>query len=80
MTGDVVPADDRGLPVEEERGRAIVWKAFEIHSRVYGLVSIFLVVIWALTTFGGYFWPIWPIVSWGLALGIHAAATFHSRP
>ena len=31
----------------------------------YVSVSLLLVAIWALTGMG-YFWPVWPIVGWGL--------------
>jgi hypothetical protein len=27
-----------------------------------------LVLIWAVTSPGGYFWPIWPMMGWGVAL------------
>ena len=37
--------------------------------------------MWAVSG-GGYFWPIWPILGWGLALAAHAAAvrSVVSRP
>ena len=47
--------------------------ALVIHAVVYAAVNAMLVVIWAIT--GGSadgFWPIWPIVTWGAALAIHA--------
>jgi fatty acid desaturase len=31
-------------------------------------VSAMLVIIWALTG-AGYFWPVWPILGWGLCAG-----------
>jgi len=34
----------------------------------YVLVNMFLVLVWAATG-GGYFWPIWPILGWGLGVG-----------
>jgi Domain of unknown function (DUF1707) len=37
--------------------------------RVFAATSILLVAIWALTG-AGYFWPVWPILGWGVfALG-----------
>jgi Domain of unknown function (DUF1707)/2TM domain len=33
--------------------------------RAYVATSILLVAIWALTG-AGYFWPVWPILGWGL--------------
>jgi Domain of unknown function (DUF1707)/2TM domain len=37
------------------------------HVRLYVGVSIMLVAIWALTG-AGYFWPIWPILGWGIGV------------
>lgn len=34
----------------------------------YLAVSALLVAIWALTG-AGYFWPVWPILGWGLCVG-----------
>jgi hypothetical protein len=37
--------------------------------RAFAATSILLVAIWALTG-AGYFWPVWPILGWGVfALG-----------
>ena len=38
-----------------------------------GLVAL-LVTIWALTTPGGYFWPVWPAMGTGICLVGHVAA------
>jgi hypothetical protein len=35
------------------------------HVRSYVAVMLLLVAIWALTG-AGYFWPIWPILGWGI--------------
>ena len=49
---------------------------FRSHLTSYVLVNVALVVIWALTSgAGSYFWPIWPILGWGVAflpVGGHA--------
>jgi Domain of unknown function (DUF1707)/2TM domain len=37
------------------------------HVRAYLGVSLMLVVIWALTG-AGYFWPIWPMLGWGIGV------------
>jgi hypothetical protein len=34
----------------------------------FGLLSLVLIVIWAATNFGGYFWPVWPILGFMLAI------------
>jgi hypothetical protein len=42
------------------------------HLRSYLLVMALLVTIWLLTTPGGFFWPIWPMLGWGIGLASHA--------
>jgi hypothetical protein len=43
------------------------------HLLVYALVNAFLVVIWAVTTDAdGFFWPIFPIVGWGIGVVMNA--------
>jgi hypothetical protein len=37
------------------------------HVRAYVGVSVMLVAIWALTG-AGYFWPIWPMLGWGVGV------------
>jgi fatty acid desaturase len=46
---------------------------------VYLAVNALLVVVWAMGG-GGYFWPIWPIAGWGLAVAIHAWNVYGARP
>lgn len=41
---------------------------FAGHVIIYVLVNAFLVVIWAVTSGGGFFWPIFPIVGWGIGV------------
>jgi hypothetical protein len=48
-------------------------REFGEHLRVYVSIMALLVVIWALTGMG-YFWPIWPILGWGLGIVSHANA------
>ncbi len=46
---------------------------FREHLRSYLMVMALLVAIWALTG-AGYFWPIWPILGWGIGVASHASA------
>ena len=71
-----------GAPLRPRRpdpGRARARAAFQRHLFTYLWVNALLVVIWALTNFGGYFWPIWPMLGWGVGLGAHAFAVFGPR-
>jgi len=45
---------------------------FHAHLLVYVLVNAFLVVIWWMTTPNGFFWPVFPIVGWGIGVVMNA--------
>jgi hypothetical protein len=73
------PAAPRSAP-ESPRGRRHhrrhgAEKGFGAHATSYVLVMAFLVTIWLLTTPGGYFWPMWPMLGWGIGLASHGLAT-----
>ena len=44
------------------------------HVRSWLMLVALLVGIWALTTPGGYFWPVWPAMGTGICLAGHVAA------
>jgi hypothetical protein len=46
-------------------------RSFKAHATSYVLVIALLVTIWLLTMPGGYFWPIWPALGWGIGLASH---------
>jgi 2TM domain-containing protein len=50
---------------------------FAGHILVYTLVNTFLVVIWVLTDGHGFFWPIFPIVGWGIGVVMNAWDVWH---
>ncbi len=50
---------------------------FTSHLVVYLAVNTLLVVVWAMSG-SGYFWPVWPIVGWGIGVAMHAFETFRS--
>lgn len=45
---------------------------FSGHLLVYVLVNAFFVVIWAMTNPDGFFWPVFPIVGWGIGVALNA--------
>jgi uncharacterized protein DUF1707/2TM domain-containing protein len=51
--------------------RSVLW---------FGALAVFLVVIWAMTNFGGYFWPIWPILGFVITIGWQALNVYGPRP
>jgi hypothetical protein len=51
---------------------------FHAHLLVYGMVNAFLVVIWALTG-AHFFWPIFPMVGWGIGVVMNAWDVYRSE-
>jgi hypothetical protein len=45
---------------------------FSGHLLVFVLVNAFFVVIWAMTNPDGFFWPVFPIVGWGIGVVLNA--------
>jgi class 3 adenylate cyclase len=65
------------LPSKRERPasrrrRSGLEASVRIHLTTYLLVNLMLIGIWAAAG-AGYFWPIWPILGWGIGVGCHAA-------
>jgi uncharacterized membrane protein len=50
-------------------------REFRTHLVVYVAVNLFLVAIWAVTG-AEFFWPIFPMLGWGIGLAIHAWETY----
>jgi hypothetical protein len=46
-------------------------REFRTHLFIYLVVNAMLIGIWA-TTSGGYFWPIFPLLGWGVGIAGHA--------
>jgi hypothetical protein len=51
---------------------------FHAHLLVYALVNSFLVVIWAVTG-SGFFWPVFPMVGWGIGVVMNAWDVYHGE-
>jgi hypothetical protein len=67
---DELTRDDeelRRLAIERIRKRS----EFKAHVLAYVLVNAFLVAIWAVTG-ANFFWPIFPILGWGIGVAFNA--------
>jgi hypothetical protein len=83
------PANDRDSRREQRRERhrsrhghrRYGRGSLKAHAMSYALVMGFLVMIWLLTSpEHAYFWPIWPMMGWGIGLASHALAMLNRRP
>jgi hypothetical protein len=65
-----------GQSVDDIRARAVKAlkkrRDFYAHLLVYVLVNSFIVIIWAVTTRDTFFWPIFPMVGWGVGVVMNA--------
>ena len=55
--------------------RVFLKKAIQWHMIIFLIINAFLCVIYYLATPGGYFWPRWSILGWGIGLILHIAVT-----
>jgi hypothetical protein len=89
-TGDELERARAGLPgawlaerrraEAAERRRELARRGLPAHALGWLALVALLVVIWALTTPGGYFWPVWPALGTGTCLvGQIAAARRPAR-
>jgi 2TM domain-containing protein len=72
-------------PHNEEELRAAAVRSvkekqdFRGHLVAYLLVNALLVGIWAVTG-ADFFWPIFPILGWGIGIAFHAWDVYGRRP
>jgi class 3 adenylate cyclase len=72
-------ADLPAPPRPPGRGRrSALETSVRIHFTTFLLVNLMLIGLWAASG-GGYFWPIWPILGWGIGVGCHAAPLLATR-
>jgi predicted membrane channel-forming protein YqfA (hemolysin III family) len=53
---------------------------FKTHLFIYVLVNAALVGIWAIATPDSLFWPIFPILGWGIGVAANAWEVFMRKP
>ncbi len=52
---------------------------FSTHVVIYVIVNAMLVGIWAVTG-AGFFWPVFPILGWGIGIGANAWDVYGRKP
>jgi hypothetical protein len=71
-------SDDRTLR-EQALTRLKKKRDFRAHIFMYVTVNVALIVIWAVSG-GDFFWPIFPILGWGVGLAANAWDVYGRRP
>ena len=72
-------AEDSNEFRELARARVRKRRDFTAHLVAYVIINAFLIGIWAITG-GGYFWPAWVLLGWGVGLVFNAWDVFFRRP
>ena len=78
------PEDDMTARRELAIKRIKAKNDFKIHLVVYLAVNAMLVAIWAFTNAGqpfpiGFFWPIFPMVGWGIGVVINGYVVYRGN-
>ena len=68
-------ADLRTRAMERVQRKREFWS----HLAAYVLVNVALIVIWAMTG-TGFFWPVFPLLGWGIGLFFHGWETYAAGP
>ena len=81
-----MPNEDEiaGLSADEQLRRRVIQRlraraGFWTHLLIFLTVNTVIVVIWAVTS-GGFFWPVFPIMLWGIGLIANAWEVFGPDP
>ena len=68
---------------EDLRARALASlkkkREFQAHVFAYLLINSMLVVVWAMTG-AGFFWPIFPLLGWGVGVFFNAWDVYSRGP
>ena len=72
-------ADEAGDLREQARQRVQKRRDLGAHIVVYVVVNLMLIGVWAISG-GGYFWPAWVMLAWGVGLVLNIWDVYFRRP
>ena len=75
---EAAPNPDQELR-EEAISRLKKKRDFRSHVFIYVAVNTALVAIWAITG-AGFFWPVFPILGWGIGVAANAWDVYGRKP
>ncbi|WP_199424473.1 2TM domain-containing protein [Actinotalea solisilvae] len=73
--GPVVEEDLRAAA----RRRLLARRGLAQHLLAYATVNLSLVVVWVMTG-GTFFWPVFPILGWGIGVAFHVWDVYAPEP
>ena len=65
---------------KQARDRLEKRRDFKTHVFIYCVVNATLVVIWAIATPDSLFWPIFPMLGWGIGVAANAWDVYFRKP
>ena len=71
--------NDSEVARETAIDRLKIKRGFRSHVAIYLTVNTMLIAIWAVSG-AGYFWPIWPILGWGIGVAFTTWTIYGTRP
>ena len=73
-SGEEPARDQEQRRYERAHARVQAIKGFYVHAMAFVVVNVALFAINALV--GGGWWFYWPLIGWGIGLGVHAFGVF----
>ena len=75
------PTTEPSTDLREQARKSVEKKRdFKTHVFIYFLVNAALIGIWAIATPDAMFWPIFPILGWGIGVVANAWEVFARKP
>ena len=74
--GEHPTGDEKQRRYERAHARVQAIKGFYVHAMAFVVVNVALLALNAFV--GGGWWFYWPLIGWGIGLGLHAFGVFGS--
>ena len=74
------PNADERTRYERARKRLQKKREFATHVIAYLAVNTLLIILWATADDRGSFWPIFPLIGWGIGLFFHGWGIYRPEP
>ena len=77
MTTDMTPRPElRDAAVKQLKKK----RGLQAHLLAYVMVNLLLNALWFLTMPGGFYWPIFPLLGWGIGLAFNVWDVYAPAP